>query len=50
MQDRAEGSEASHGKDPISLDSLLVIFDPAKHRRHPEERAWDDAPQGKEVL
>ncbi|HIJ39376.1 MAG TPA: AbrB/MazE/SpoVT family DNA-binding domain-containing protein [Rhodospirillaceae bacterium] len=33
-----------------SLGDLLAGFDPAKHRHTPEERAWDDAPQGKESL
>jgi hypothetical protein len=34
-------------KKPPPAD-LLAEFDPAKHRHGSEDRAWDDAPRGRE--
>jgi hypothetical protein len=34
-------------KKPTPAD-LLAEFEPAKHRHGSEDRAWDDAPRGRE--
>ena len=33
-----------------TLTELLARFDPARHRHSPDERAWDDAPAGRERI